>query len=321
MSGRPRGFATVKRDEPPEGLLDINTIEDEQLYEENQHDKEYMDQLECLGTYRDGLKFQLSNLIFVDVLRRKHVGGLLMTDDYLRWPSPPEELESAYLVRRKRKHPRVDTLPRSRTNTFPRPLYRVLNRPIESDATELGTECPDHVEYKNNPNLDEDLTLEMGEEPNPRVTIDNSFDLHMNLRDVVRKIWDQVYAQYGESQEALDNELGFSSPAIDRYLCRGVAESVQRSLSNLIDSIYDFRSDNTNHVRGDIRWMNIRAIAHLVGIPTQVIDRVDARMGRIFAGITEYDIRSRKSAKEDKDIPMDEKIRECYREFSRHHRK
>ncbi|PJF16684.1 hypothetical protein PSACC_03427 [Paramicrosporidium saccamoebae] len=297
--------------DPFEEFHDIGIPTDDQVYSGNLGDEEYRKQLECLGTKRYGLKYQLSNLIFYDVWRRKRHGKISAPLPGFKWPVQPENLEKSYLVHRRPTKPTTEVLPV--------PLFRCVNRRVEKEVSRTKKAHFKRIQYKDNPLL-EDISDELRNDPSPAVTVDQSFELHMALRDTVRKVWDQVKAEHGHVADELDAELGLEEPFLDRYLERVVATKTQTLLSELVDGLLDFRSHYPTQAEGDIRWYNLRGISKLTNVSQTAIQTTDARLKKLFPGIRDYEMHFAKTkgrSPEPKNSTGDQVLRRYYDIYKR----
>jgi hypothetical protein len=223
----------------------------------------------------------------------------------------PENLEKSYLVHRRPAKPE--------TGVLPVPLFRCVNRRVEKDASRTKKAQFECVQYKDNPLL-EDVSDELRNDPSPTVTVDQSFELHMTLRDTVRKVWDQVKTEHGRVADELDTELGLEEPFLDRYLERVVATKTQNLLSELVDGLLDFYSRHPTQMDGEIRWYNIRGLSRLTNIPQKAVQNTDSRLKRLFPGIKDYEMRFAKTkghSPEPRNSTGDQLVRRYYDIYKR----
>ena len=182
------------------------------------NDKDYQRALKTFGDRQHGNRYQLFYYLLYEAHRRWNGASVYefrLPELSAKWPDRPDDLEKSFLTLRSGGGGGGDN---------PYPLYRYIRTNLLPKPKGKEPKIPPKTVNWYAPRFAND-SEETREAPSPSVPMEHSYELHMALREVTRKIWDQVTMDIEGKRppDVLDEFLDLPKPILDRWLMRVVA--------------------------------------------------------------------------------------------------
>jgi hypothetical protein len=272
----------------PREVLELGipgALEVEELKLGNINDEDYQRALKTFSDRQHGNRYQLFYYLLYEAHRRWNGASVYefrLPELSARWPDRPNDLEKSFLTLRR---PLRGGAP---GGDNPYPLYRHIRPRLLPKPKDEEPKIPPKTVNWYAPRFAND-SEEIGDSPSPSVPMEHSYELHMALREVTRKIWDQVTMDIEKKRppDVLDKFLDLPKPILDRWLMRVVAQRTQEKLSQVLEATHDFYGSEkcSRLVKVPSGMSSLLCLSQLTGISPTVIDRVKGRLERIFPGV------------------------------------
>lgn len=253
-----------------------------------------------------GLRYALFHYLVAERYRalrenskRKFIEGL----KHSHWPVPPQHLSTSYMAMPAREgadggvktsNGTASANPSADASAVP--LHCLLQpRGHETVSTSISSE--DTIDMLRHGLLEESVRRETRAPPDPGVTMDQSYALHVVLAETTEKVWPacmeqwrRVYKERREPREQITTQgmgsLTPVTPTLDPFLKRAVAEQAQSALSGTFDWCLDLLQwpvEETNKwPQYSMDARNVLMAAERANVPSWILDRVKARLRRLF---------------------------------------